>query len=98
MESNCNSDTSTLHWLPVEKKRDFKVLRFVYRDLHDQAPEYMRDLVQKRTNVRTLCSSLKPSVPWSRLKDFGDHAFSIALPKLFNALPGSLTDCKSIMS
>ena len=26
----------------------------------------------------------------------GDCAFSIAAPRLWNALPGSMTDCKSI--
>ena len=29
-------------------------------------------------------------------KDVGDHAFSIAAPRLQNVLPGSITDCKSI--
>ena len=34
--------------------------------------------------------------PRSRLKGFGDHAFSIATLSLRNALPGSITDCKCI--
>ena len=45
----------SLHcWLPVEKRNGFNVLLLVYRALHDQAPEYMRDMLQERTNVRTL--------------------------------------------
>ena len=40
--------------------------------------------------------SSKLAVPRSRLKTFGDHAFSIAVMRLWNALPGSITDSKSI--
>ena len=36
------------------------------------------------------------AVPRSRLKSFGDHAFSIAAPRLWNALSGSIAECKSI--
>ena len=48
--------------------------------------------------VQTLHSivSSQLAVPQSRLKGFGDPAFSIAAPSLWNALPGSITDCKSI--
>ena len=34
--------------------------------------------------------------PRRRLKVFGDRAFSNAAPRLWNALPGSITECKSI--
>ena len=82
----------------MEKRIDFKVLLLVYRALHDQAPEYMKDTLQERTNIQTLRSTVSCHLafPWSRLIGFGDHAFSIAAPRLCNALPGSITDCKSI--
>ena len=50
------------------------------------------------TNVRTLRSTVSNqlAVARSRLKGCGDHAFSIAAPRLWNALPESITDCKSI--
>ena len=41
----------SLHWIPVEKRIDFKVLLLIYRAVHDPAPEYMRDMLQERTNV-----------------------------------------------
>ena len=49
-------------------------------------------------NVWTLRSTISSqlAVPWSRLKDFGNHAFSIAGPRLWNVLLGSITDCKSV--
>ena len=37
-------------------------------------------------------------VPQSRLKGFEDSAFSIAAPRLWNALPRSITDCKSVVA
>ena len=40
----------SLHWLPVEKRINFKPLYLVYLALHDQAPEYMRDILQERSN------------------------------------------------
>ena len=51
------------------------------------------------TVTYTECGCAVPSqlvVPRSRLKGFGNRAFSIAAPKLWNALPGSLTYCKSV--
>ena len=32
----------SVHWLPVEKRIDFKVLLLVHHALHDDAPEYER--------------------------------------------------------
>ena len=67
-----------------------------------QPPEYMRDILQKRTpaerNVQTLCSivSSRLAVPRSRLKGFGDCAFGITVSSMWNVLPGSVTDCKSV--
>ena len=73
--------------------------RFLYVvPQHDQDPAYTRDMLQKRTGVRALRSTFSSQlvVPRSRLKGFGDRAFSIAAPRLWNALPGSLTSCKSV--
>ena len=36
------------------------------------------------------------TAPRSKLKGFGDHAFSMAAPRLWNALPGYICGCKSI--
>ena len=68
----------------------FKVLLLVYRALHDQVLECMRDMLKERTNV------LQLAVPRSRLEGLGDRAFSIVASRLWNALPGSITECKSI--
>ena len=44
------------------------------------------------------CASVSKqlTVPRNRLKSFGDCTFSIAALRLWNALPGFNTDCKSV--
>ena len=46
-------------------------------------------MLQERTNVQTLCTTISNqlAVPRSGLKVFWDHAFSIAAPRLWDALP-----------
>ena len=45
----------------VEKRIDFKMRLLVYHALHDQATECMRDILQERTNVQTLRSTVSSS-------------------------------------
>ena len=54
--------------------------------------EYMRDVLQERTNVQTLHSTVSNqlAIPQSRFEGFGDCTFSIALLRLWNALPDLL--------
>ena len=55
-------------------------------------------MLQERAYFGTLCSigSSQVAVPQSRLKGFGDRAFNIAALGLWNALPGSITEFKTI--
>ena len=72
------------HWIRLEKRFNFKVLLLVYRVLHDQAPEYIRDILQERTNVQTFRPIVSSSlaIPQIRLEGFGDHAISMTTPTL----------------
>ena len=87
-----------LHWLPVEFRITFKVLLLVYKALHGLAPSYISDLLNFKTYSRSLRSSRKEYlvVPRSRLKTYGDRAFSIAGPKLWNDLPLEIRKCASV--
>ena len=60
--------------------------------LHNFAPSYLSNLIVKYTPNRALRSSSKNLlvVPPSRTKGYGDRAFSICGPKLWNSLPDSL--------
>ena len=79
----------TLHWLPVKARIEFKIICVTYRIIHGSAPEYLCDLVTLRRPDRHLRSSaqLVLDVPKSRTKMYGDRAFSVAAPRLWNALP-----------
>ena len=52
-------------------------------------PLYITESLSYRTCSRTLCSTDQKllAVPKSRLKTYGDRAFSVAAPKLWNELP-----------
>src|SRR4029434_3794598 len=40
---------SSLHWLPVSFRIDFKVILLVYKSLHSHAPEYITDALKVHT-------------------------------------------------
>ena len=81
-----------LHWLPVDKRIIYKILLMVFKCLHNLAPSYLSNLIIKYTPNRALRSSSKNLlvVPPSRIKGYGDRAFSVCGPKLWNNLPESL--------
>ena len=67
----------------------FKLLLIVYKSLNHAAPKYLSELLRPyhpKPNLRSSTRSLLV-VPNSRLKSFGDRAFEIAGPKLWNTLP-----------
>ena len=45
-----------LHWLPVKYRVNFKILCLVYKCLHDQAPDYLSELLTLYTPARCLRS------------------------------------------
>ena len=58
----------------------------------------MCEICSRRKQMFDYCAptfSSQLAVPRRRRKGFGDHAFNIASPRLWNVLPGSITDCKS---
>ncbi|XDV53534.1 hypothetical protein PO909_022010, partial [Leuciscus waleckii] len=94
-----------LHWLPVQFRIHFKILLFVFKSLHNQAPGYLSDLLHQYIPSRSLRSGDQNLIliPHSRLKRRGDRAFSVTGPRLWNDLPveirmaPSLTIFKSLL-
>ena len=72
----------------------FKLLLLTYKVLNGFAPTYLSELIQPYKNQRNLRSNNQYllRVPKSRTTTFGDRAFSVCAPKLWNNLP---TDVKS---
>ena len=86
-----------LHWLPVEYRVQYKILLVTYKALQGQAPSYIKDLLQFCTTGRTLRSSARDDlyVPRTKLRTYGDRAFSAAAPNLWNSLPLGLKQSPS---
>ena len=73
-----------LHWLLIQCSLDFKVLMHVFKVLHNQDPEYMKDMLQVYKPTRTLRSQngLTLVVPRVKTQSYGNRYFSYAASKL----------------
>ena len=89
-----------LHWLPVKYRIDFKILLLVYKSLNDKGPEYLKELLVPYAPSRSLRSTSSNNLvePRTRLKTYGDRAFSVVGPKLWNKLPSSIKAASSVNS
>ena len=89
-----------LHWLPIQFRIQFKILLLTYKALHHLSPPYISSLLTPAAPVRALRSRTSTTllIPRSNRACFGDRAFSIAAPKLWNALPASIHNATSVAS
>lgn len=86
-----------LHWLPVKYRIQYKVLLYVYKAVHELAPEYIKDLVLMNSGrSQRSFNCLLLFVPRTRLKTKGDRAFSVVGPRLWNALPPDIRSAPSV--
>ena len=83
-----------LHWLPIEERVMFKTLCISHHCIHEVAPAYLCSMfIKSDPKVYNLRSSNSNAynVPKSKCKTFGDRAFEVNGPRMWNALP---TDIK----
>ena len=78
-----------LHWLPIPLRINFKILLLVYKCLNGLAPKYLSELIKLKSPARSLRSSNKVLLecPKSNTVTYGDRAFSVIAPKIWNPLP-----------
>ena len=79
-----------LHWLPIEKRINYKVLLLTFKALHGLAPIYLSELLQPYVcTAYELRSSdtMKLNCATPRTKTYGQRAFYHAAPMLWNKLP-----------
>ena len=83
-----------LHWLPILQKIDYKISVLVFKSLHNLAPVYIREMLTPYSPGRFIWSRYKHLlvIPKSSSR-FGDRAFSVAAPRLWNNLPLELRSC-----
>ena len=93
-------ELKNLHWLPVKYRIDFKVLVLVFKALHGQAPCYLSSLLevqQYRYKALRSASSLNLVVPRTKCVTFGDRAFSVYGPRLWNTLPNHIMQAETLL-
>ena len=77
----------SLHWLPIAERVIFKIALLVYKCLHNLAPKFLEELLQRHAPARPLRSSSMNRLvkPPHRLKHT-EKAFSVGGPNVWNAL------------
>ena len=86
-----------LHWLPIRKRIEFKILLLTWKSLNGLAPSYIEHLLTPYLPSRTLRSSSKFLLCTPKtVSSYGDRAFSSSAPKLWNLLPLDIRCSKSL--
>jgi len=90
----------SLHWLPIHYRIHYKLLLTTHKCLNGLAPEYLSSRLQKYIPGRSLRSADQHLLVEQKvkLKSYGERAFSIAAPKLWNELPLDLRKCENLHS
>ena len=76
------------HWLPVDKRIEYKLLLYTYKALHDLAPGYLCELVVPYVPRRVLRSAELNllAVPPGKPGKYGSRSFARASANLWNSL------------
>ena len=87
-----------LHWLPIPKRIEYKIILLTFKSLNSLGPTYLSDLLEQYIPARSLrsCDENLLVIPKSRLKSYGDRSFAFAAPSLWNSLPSNLRNVKNI--
>ena len=87
-----------LHWLPVEARIEFKIIKLTWQCLNNMAPKYLSDKLKIKHETRNLRSNNLNllSEPITNLAKYGDISFSKVAPILWNSLPLELRRIDSL--
>ena len=100
MDCDIDSLRRELHWLPIKDRIVFKLLLITFKVLHGMAPSYLSDLLTIYVLKCTLCSNSQlltlPSICEVSTSYYGNRAFSIAAPSLWNKLPAEVRNANNI--
>ena len=70
----------------------------VFKSLHNQAPTYINDLLKPKKSkyLLRLSNGINRQEQRSKLKNYGDRAFSICTPQLWNILPDNVKNSPTL--
>ena len=86
-----------LYRFPIEWRIRFKLATLIFKAFHTGCPPYLSDLLQYHEPTRSLRSS--SSHQFSVLRHnltFGSRAFRFSVPRVWNSLPVSIRETKSL--
>ena len=88
-----------LLWLPIKQRIEFKLCLLVHKSLIGHSPAYISDLLTSAADVHGRPALRTASrgdfiVPRTNRK-FGDRAFCVAAPRVWNRLPADLRQLRS---
>ena len=87
-----------LHWLPIEKRIEYKIGTVVYKCLNDSAPSYLQELImlnKPSRNLRSTKDDLLLKIPRAKL-NAGTRSFSNFGPTVWNHLPQYVRRAESL--
>ena len=88
-----------LHWLSTHPGIEYEILCLVFNPQHGDAPQELVNVVRHYQPVRlSQWASQNQLVKPVSNQGYGDHAFAIVGPRLWNSLPLSLRGCRSLQS
>jgi hypothetical protein len=86
-----------LHWLPIAKRIEFKLLVITYNIHHDLAPVYLAELVKSYEPTRNLRSKTQLLLQRNPVNlCYGKRSFMNASPTLWNALLLEIRQCRTV--
>lgn len=87
----------SLHWLPIHLRIEYKVLLFTFKIVNGLAPTYLSELLEYKRTPHSLRSEIKKELKEPKTcTTYGDRAFSVEAPKLWNKLPDHIRSTTEI--
>ncbi len=89
---------STLLWLPIKHRIDFKILLITYKALNGLAPQYLSELLSHYSPPRPLRSQNSGLliIPRISKSTAGGRSFFYLAPKLWNNLPNTVREADTL--
>ncbi len=93
-----SSVMSTLHWLPIKHRIDFKILLITYKALNGLDPQYLSELLSHYSPPRQLRSQNSGQLIITRISKStaGGRSFFYLAPKLWNNLPNTVREADTL--